>query len=284
MKKLSLLILFLWSFLCSFAAETFTVFCKNPDYFPVIADGIPCTILSAESENKGIRIAVANLQDDFGRVSGKKPAVLDAPGSSRQYIIIGSMESPLIRHLFKTKKLDAKELEGKKAAVFKAIGVGGENIKIGLGSYVECTLPIFEGLKDAYPKAEIIKCNDIMVSLRKIKSVNRVRIFEPEKNYNNWGLDFQSFESMGTKLLFYRHDLFNAWGFSGRAFCLDPEYLDKWVFQNWERNEYDLKKLFISNSNAVTMQEFSCWTLGFPDAHARITIPEYVEKPLPEAA
>jgi hypothetical protein len=25
------------------------------------------------------------------------------------------------------------------------------------------------------------------------------------------------------------------------------------------------------------MEEFSCWTLGFPDAHARITIPEYQE-------
>ena len=58
--------------------------------------------------------------------------------------------------------------------VFKAIGVTGENIKIGLGSYVECTLPIFEGLKDAYPKAEIVKCNDIMVSLRKIKSENEL--------------------------------------------------------------------------------------------------------------
>ena len=58
--------------------------------------------------------------------------------------------------------------------VFKAIGVNGENIKIGLGSYVECTLPIFEGLKDAYPKAEIVKCNDIMVSLRQIKSENEL--------------------------------------------------------------------------------------------------------------
>ena len=58
--------------------------------------------------------------------------------------------------------------------VFKAIGVSSENIKIGLGSYVECTLPIFEGLKDAYPKAEIVKCNDIMVSLRKIKSENEL--------------------------------------------------------------------------------------------------------------
>lgn len=60
------------------------------------------------------------------------------------------------------------------ADVFKSIGVTGQNIKIGLGSYVECTLPIYEGLKDSYPKAEIIKCNEIMVELRKIKSVNEL--------------------------------------------------------------------------------------------------------------
>jgi len=58
--------------------------------------------------------------------------------------------------------------------VFKAIGVTGEHIKIGLGSYVECTVPIYEGLKDSFPKAEIVKCNDIMVELRKIKSVNEL--------------------------------------------------------------------------------------------------------------
>ena len=57
---------------------------------------------------------------------------------------------------------------------FKAIGVKGENIKIGLGSYVECTLPIYNGIKDAYPKAEISVCNDIMVELRKIKSENEL--------------------------------------------------------------------------------------------------------------
>lgn len=37
--------------------------------------------------------------------------------------------------------------------VFKAIGVTGENIKIGLGSYVECTNPFMKDLKTAYPKA-----------------------------------------------------------------------------------------------------------------------------------
>ncbi|MBE7044127.1 MAG: aminopeptidase P family protein [Ruminococcaceae bacterium] len=58
--------------------------------------------------------------------------------------------------------------------VFKSIGVTGEHLKIGLGSYVECTLPIYEGLKDSFPKAEIIRCNDIMVNLRKIKSENEL--------------------------------------------------------------------------------------------------------------
>ncbi len=60
------------------------------------------------------------------------------------------------------------------ADVFKGIGVTGECLKIGLGSYVECTLPIYEGLKDSFPKAQIIKCNEIMVELRKIKSVNEL--------------------------------------------------------------------------------------------------------------
>ena len=58
--------------------------------------------------------------------------------------------------------------------VFKALGVTVSKIKIGLGSYVECTLPIFEGLRDSYPEAEIVKCNDIMVNLRKIKSANEL--------------------------------------------------------------------------------------------------------------
>lgn len=62
--------------------------------------------------------------------------------------------------------------------VFKSIGVTGEKIKIGLGSYVECTLPIFEGLKESYPDAEISNCNDIMVTLRKIKSINELNCIQ----------------------------------------------------------------------------------------------------------
>ncbi|MBQ7164031.1 MAG: aminopeptidase P family protein [Clostridia bacterium] len=57
---------------------------------------------------------------------------------------------------------------------FRYVGVTGEKIKIGLGSYVECTLPIVDGLKENFPQAEIIRCNDIMVKLRSIKSENEL--------------------------------------------------------------------------------------------------------------
>lgn len=137
---------------------------------------------------------------------------------------------------------------------------------------------IIDGAGNGSRQKLVFVDNFIYQALCKIKTNNRVRIFDPSSNLTKWGLDFQTFESMGTKLLFYRHDLFNAWGFTGRAFVLDPEYLDKWTFMSWSRNEYNLKELFISNADAVTMEEFSCWTLSFPDAHARVGIPEYVEE------
>lgn len=107
-----------------------------------------------------------------------------------------------------------------------------------------------------------------------LKSKRRV-ITQTESNYQNWGLDFESFSSMGTKILIYRHDAFNYMGMSGCAFLLDPRYLEKWVFGEWARQEYDLKKLFIRNANAVVMEEFSCWTLYYPNAHARVFRPEF---------
>lgn len=145
---------------------------------------------------------------------------------------------------------------------------------------IDLVADINEGAGNSSRKKFVFVDKVIYSALCKIKTNNRVRLLEGEKNYMNLGLDFQSYTSMGTTLMFYRHDLFNEWGFEGRAFALDAEYLDKWVFMDWSRQEYDLQKLYIRNSNAVTMQEFSCWTLSFPDAHARIGMPEKTELPV----
>lgn len=116
--------------------------------------------------------------------------------------------------------------------------------------------------------------NLIYSALSNLKSKRRV-IMQTEANYRNWGLDFESFTSMGTKVMIYRHDAFNYMGMSGCAFLLDPRYLEKCVFGDWSRKEYNLKELFIRNANAVVMEEFSCWTLYFPNAHARVFRPEF---------
>ena len=149
---------------------------------------------------------------------------------------------------------------------------------------VDLVADVNEGAGNSSRKKMVFVDKMIYAALCKIKTNNRVRLLDQEKNYMNLGLDFQSYTSMGTTLMFYRHDLFNEWGFEGRAFVLDAEYLDKWVFMDWQREEYDLNKLYIRNSNAVTMQEFSCWTLSFPDAHARVAVPEYVAVAVPEVS
>lgn len=116
--------------------------------------------------------------------------------------------------------------------------------------------------------------NLIYQAFANLRSTRRV-ITETEKDYQGWKLDFETFTSMGTKILIYRHDSFNSWGMDGRAFCLDERYLDKYVFGTWNRTEYNLKDLFIRNSEGVVMEEYSCWVLTFPNAHARVSRPAF---------
>ena len=116
--------------------------------------------------------------------------------------------------------------------------------------------------------------NLIYQAFANLRSTRRV-ITETEKDYQGWKLDFETFTSMGTKILIYRHDSFNMWGMDGRAFCLDERYLDKYVFGAWSRKEYNLKDLLIRNSNGVVMEEYSCWVLTYPNAHARVSRPVF---------
>lgn len=116
--------------------------------------------------------------------------------------------------------------------------------------------------------------NLIYQAFANLRSNKRI-ITQTEKDYQGWKLDFEKFESMGTKILIYRHDAFNSWGMDGRAFCLDARYLDKYVFGTWTRNEFNAKDLLIRNTAGVVMEEYSCWVLTFPDAHARVARPTF---------
>ena len=112
MKRLSISFLLLSCLLCAYAAEPFIVFNRTDTAFPVVSGGKPCPILVDSNEDSAILIAVQNLQEDFLRVTGTKAEAANTPTAS-QYILVGSVESPFIKQLFKDGKLDKKELEGK---------------------------------------------------------------------------------------------------------------------------------------------------------------------------
>ena len=58
--------------------------------------------------------------------------------------------------------------------VFKALGVTGKKLRIGVASYLDTSVVIMQGIREAFPEAEIVRADHIMVELRSIKTVNEI--------------------------------------------------------------------------------------------------------------
>jgi Xaa-Pro aminopeptidase len=58
--------------------------------------------------------------------------------------------------------------------VFKYLGITGKKIRIGVASYLDTSVTIFNAIKDAFPEAEIVDAGKVMVELRSIKSENEL--------------------------------------------------------------------------------------------------------------
>lgn len=58
--------------------------------------------------------------------------------------------------------------------VFKELGVTGDHIRIGMAAWLDTNLVIYEGMKECYPEAELVRCDDIMTTLRSVKSDNEI--------------------------------------------------------------------------------------------------------------
>ena len=58
--------------------------------------------------------------------------------------------------------------------VFHAIGVNEKKLRIGVASYLDTSVITMDGIKAAFPEAEIVRADHIMVELRSIKSVNEI--------------------------------------------------------------------------------------------------------------
>lgn len=58
--------------------------------------------------------------------------------------------------------------------VFKGLGITGKKLRIGVASYLDTSVVIMEGIRQAFPEAEIVRADHIMVDLRSIKSGNEI--------------------------------------------------------------------------------------------------------------
>lgn len=58
--------------------------------------------------------------------------------------------------------------------VFDSLGIKGKKLKIGVGSYLDTSVVIMNEIKEAFPEAEIVRADHIMVELRSIKSENEI--------------------------------------------------------------------------------------------------------------
>ena len=58
--------------------------------------------------------------------------------------------------------------------VFKSLGITGKKLRIGVASYLDTSVTIFNAICEAFPEAEIVDAGHIMVELRSIKSENEL--------------------------------------------------------------------------------------------------------------
>lgn len=76
MKKL---LFFLWFSITSFtvfSTEQFVSSVPRKGFFPLIVNGIPCSIMMDSNEDKGVKMAIDNLQKDIFNVCGTKPEII----------------------------------------------------------------------------------------------------------------------------------------------------------------------------------------------------------------
>ena len=58
--------------------------------------------------------------------------------------------------------------------VFSSLGITGKKLRIGVASYLDTSVVVMDGIKKAFPEADIVQADNIMVELRSIKSENEI--------------------------------------------------------------------------------------------------------------
>ena len=98
-----------------------------------------------------------------------------------------------IRKMLEYRESAEPEYPGLKLSSFREVfneAMQGKEIKkLGIIGYVVMSLPIYESIKRALPDAEIVKADDIIVSLRSVKSKNEITLMKEAFRISEIALD-----------------------------------------------------------------------------------------------
>lgn len=83
----------------------------SSDRFTLVSAGQPIPVLRSASDDKAVLHAAENLVKDFERVTGVKPILAESLKAERA-IIVGTLDSPLIKEIVANGRLDVSELAG----------------------------------------------------------------------------------------------------------------------------------------------------------------------------
>lgn len=95
-----------------FATDQFVVFNPVLNYFPLVTNSTPCPIYMDTEEDEGVKIAIANLQNDLLKVCGIKPEA-NVDVKSKRCLLIGTYQTSLIQRLVSAGKISKNDLDGK---------------------------------------------------------------------------------------------------------------------------------------------------------------------------
>ena len=84
----------------------------SSERFTLVEDGRPDPIVVSSTEDKAVLRAAGNLVKDFERVTGNRPAMSETASSDRA-IIIGSVDSPIIKDMVARGRFDVSGLQGR---------------------------------------------------------------------------------------------------------------------------------------------------------------------------
>ncbi|MBD8347604.1 glycosyl hydrolase 115 family protein [Dysgonomonas sp. HGC4] len=94
----------------AFDKEQFVFTQKNASYFPLAIDGKPASILTDDTDYKGVLRAVNDFKEDLRKVTGNIPS----SEATKFSVIIGTVgQSSIIDNLIQEGKIEAKDLTGK---------------------------------------------------------------------------------------------------------------------------------------------------------------------------